>query len=149
MAIRLEKEFLINLPQQDVWNAIQSPEIIAEILPNCKSLESISKNQYTANIEIKIGPVTGKYKSNLSLFDLDPPSGYRFKVSGIGVKGTMSGEGEIKLVESDEGTKFIFIAEGNVSGIIVRVGQRFIEAAGKKLMDQGFNNLKEKIAVPV
>ena len=149
MAIRLEKEYLISLPQQDVWNAIQTPEVIAEILPNCKSLESISENQYTANIEIKVGPVTGKYKSNLSLFDLDPPSGYRFKVSGIGVKGTMSGKGEIKLVESEKGTIFIFIAEGNVSGIIARVGQRFIEAAGKKLMDQGFNNLKEKIAVPV
>jgi carbon monoxide dehydrogenase subunit G len=61
----------------------------------------------------------------------------------------MSGEGEIKLVESEDGTIFIFNAEGNVSGIIARVGQRFIEAAGKKLMDQGFEKLKQKVTVPV
>jgi carbon monoxide dehydrogenase subunit G len=61
----------------------------------------------------------------------------------------MSGEGEIKLVESEDGTIFIFNAEGNVSGIIARFGQRFIEAAGKKLMDQGFEKLKQKVTVPV
>jgi carbon monoxide dehydrogenase subunit G len=149
LAINLKKEYSLDLPRQEVWDAIITPEILAEILPNCKSLEPTGENEFVANIEIKVGPVTGKYKSNLSLFDLDPPSGYRFKVSGIGVKGTMSGEGEIKLVESEDGTIFIFNAEGNVSGIIARFGQRFIEAAGKKLMDQGFEKLKQKVTVPV
>ena len=37
-------------------------------------------------------------------------------------------------------------AEGNVTGIIARVGQRFIESTGKKIMDQGMENFKQKIA---
>jgi carbon monoxide dehydrogenase subunit G len=58
----------------------------------------------------------------------------------------MSGGGDIALTEKDGSTVLSFCAEGNVSGILARVGQRLIEAAGKKLMDQGFNNFQEKMA---
>ena len=70
-------------------------------------------------------------------------------MDGYGVKGAMSGEGEIQLSDHTYGTAFIFLATGHVSGIIARVGQRLIEATGKKLMDQGFENLKQRIIIHV
>lgn len=148
MAIRLKKEYTLELPRHQIWEAIQKPDVIAEILPNCKSLDPAGENEFIANIEIKIGPIKGQFKSNLSLFDHDPPNGYKFNVTGNGVKGAMNGQGEIQLSEITNGTEFTFLAEGNVSGIIARVGQRLIEATGKKLMDQGFNNLKQKLEQP-
>ena len=54
MAIRLEKEYHLDLEQREVWSAIQDPEILSEILPNCKSLEPKGDNQFTANIDVKI-----------------------------------------------------------------------------------------------
>ncbi len=135
------------MPAGDVWEAIQDPEILAEILPNCKSLELTGDNTFLAHIEVKIGPIKGQFKSNLTLFDLNPPNGYKFNVTGNGIKGTMSGQGEIQLAEADKGTSVTFLAEGNVSGIIARVSQRLIEATGKKLLDQGFENLKKRIMV--
>ena len=57
----------------------------------------------------------------------------------------MNGQGEIKLLSNGSGTGFTFIAEGKVTGLIARVGQRLIEAAGKKLMDQGFENFKNRV----
>lgn len=122
--------------------------MFADILPNCKSLDSKGDNNYLANIEVKIGPIKGQFKSNISLFDFNPPNGYKFKVSGDGVKGTMTGQGEIQLASIEEGTAVTFLAEGNVSGIMARVGQRLMEATGKKLLDQGFENLKKRILVP-
>ena len=145
MAIRLEKEYHINLDQGDIWGAINNPEILAEILPNCESLEPISENQFTAHIKVKIGPISSKFKSTLELFDLKEPDGYKFRVQGSGKKGSMNGQGEIKLLSNGSGTGFTFIAEGNVTGLIARVGQRLIEAAGKKLMDQGFENFKNRV----
>jgi len=76
---------------------------------------------------------------------LDPPNGYKFDVNGDGSKGQMRGAGEILLTTQDGRTEFIFIATGSVSGIIARVGQRLIEATGKRLMDQGFENFKKRI----
>ena len=145
MAIRLEKKYILDISQQNVWEAILVPETLAEILPNCKSLDPIGDNNFDANIEIKIGPIKGQFKSKLSLFDLDPPNGYKFDVNGDGSKGQMRGAGEIQLSSQDDGTEFIFTATGSVSGIIARVGQRLIEATGKRLMDQGFENFKKRI----
>ena len=145
MAIRLENEYHIDLDQEDVWKAINNPEILSEILPNCESLEPISEHQFTAHIKVKIGPISSKFKSTLELFDLKEPDGYKFRVQGSGKKGSMNGQGEIKLLSNGSGTGFTFIAEGNVTGLIARVGQRLIEAAGKKLMDQGFENFKNRV----
>ena len=145
MAIRLEKKYILDIPQKNVWEAILDPETLAEILPNCKSLDPIGDHKFDANIEIKIGPIKGQFKSKLSLFDLDPPNGYKFDVNGDGSKGQMRGAGEILLTTQDGRTEFIFIATGSVSGIIARVGQRLIEATGKRLMDQGFENFKKRI----
>ena len=145
LAIKLEKKYTLDIPQQDVWEAILDPDTLAEILPNCKSLDPIGDNNFDANIEIKIGPIKGQFKSKLALFDLDPPNGYKFDVNGDGSKGQMRGAGEILLTTQDGRTEFIFIATGSVSGIIARVGQRLIEATGKRLMDQGFENFKKRI----
>ena len=145
LAIQLEKKYTLDIPQQDVWEAILDPDTLAEILPNCKSLDPIGDHNFDANIEIKIGPIKGQFKSKLSLFDLDPPNGYKFDVNGDGSKGQMRGAGEILLTTQDGRTEFIFIATGSVSGIIARVGQRLIEATGKRLMDQGFENFKKRI----
>ena len=145
MAIRLENEYHIDLDQENVWKAINNPEILSEILPNCESLEPISEHQFIAHIKVKIGPISSKFKSTLELFDLKEPDGYKFRVQGSGKKGSMNGQGEIKLLSNGSGTGFTFIAEGNVTGLIARVGQRLIEAAGKKLMDQGFENFKNRV----
>ena len=145
MAINLKKEYSLDLPQQEVWDAIITHEILAEILPNCDSLKPISIHQFTANIYIKIGPISSKFQSTLEMFDLKEPDGYKFRVQGNGKKGSMNGQGEIKLFSNGSGTGFTFIAEGNINGIIARVGQRLIEAAGKKLMDQGFENFKNRV----
>ena len=145
MALCLEKEYHIDLDQEEVWDAINDPEILAKILPNCESLEPISEHQFTAHINVKIGPISSKFESTLEMFDLKEPDGYKFRVQGNGKKGSMNGQGEIKLFPNGSGTGFTFIAEGNITGIIARVGQRLIEATGKRLMDQGFENFKNRV----
>ena len=145
MALCLEKEYHIDLDQEEVWGAINDPQILAEILPNCESLEPISEHQFTAHINVKIGPISSKFESTLEMFDLKEPDGYKFRVQGNGKKGSMNGQGEIKLFPNGSGTGFTFIAKGNITGIIARVGQRLIEATGKRLMDQGFENFKNRV----
>lgn len=144
--MKLERKYSIDLPIDLVWDSILNPDLLVEILPGCKSLNALSNNHYKAEIEIKVGPVKGAFSSELMISDIRPLAGYHFEVSGVGTKGHMSGNGDITLTEKDGLTVLSFSAEGNVGGILARVGQRLIEAAGKKLMDQGFANFQEKMA---
>lgn len=145
-ALRLEKTYSIAHPKSVVWQSILDPDLLAEILPGCKSLKPLGSDQYVAEIEIKIGPVKGRYDSELQILDKIPMEGYSFNVSGIGSKGHMAGDGTVRLTEEDGATVLSFSAKGNVGGLLARVGQRLIEAAGKKLMDQGFANFEKKLA---
>ena len=143
--MRLEREYHIEQPLNLVWDSILDPDLLAEILPGCKSLNSISDTKFEAEVEIKIGPVKSAFNSQLEISNVRPNEGYHFEMSGIGKKGHMSGRGNISLEEKDGSTVLSFCAEGNVSGILARVGQRLMEASGKKLMDQGFTNFKNKL----
>ena len=102
--MKLERKYSIDLPIDLVWDFIQNPDLLASILPGCKSLTILSDNHYKAEIEIKVGPVKGAYTSELTLSDIRPLSGYHFEVSGIGMKGHMSGGGDIALSEKDGST---------------------------------------------
>ena len=147
--MRLEREYHIDQPLDLVWDSILDPDLLAEILPGCKSLNSISDTKFEAEVEIKVGPVKGAFNSQLEISDIRPNESYHFEMSGIGKKGHMSGNGDIRLEEKDGATVLSFCAEGNVSGILARVGQRLMEASGKKLMDQGFTNFKNKLTEKV
>jgi hypothetical protein len=144
--LRLEREYHIDQPLNLVWDSILDPDLLAEILPGCKSLTSLSETKFDAEVEINIGPVKGAFSSQLQISDIRPNEGYHFEMSGIGTKGHMSGSGDISLEEKDGSTVLSFCAEGNVSGILARVGHRLIEAVGKKIIDQGFANFQTKLA---
>jgi len=144
--LKLEKTYSIAHPRSVVWQSILDPELLAEILPGCKSLTPLAEDRYTADIQIKIGLISGSYSSELAITDKMPPESYNFSISGNGVKGHMSGKGRIELRGENGSTLLAFLAEGNVGGILARVGQRLVLAAGKKLMDQGFANFEEKLS---
>ena len=57
LAIQLKKKYTLDIPQQDVWVAILDPDTLAEILPNCKSLDPIGDHNFDANIEIQVGSI--------------------------------------------------------------------------------------------
>ena len=114
--MRLEREYHIEQPLNLVWDSILDPDLLAEILPGCKSLNSISDTKFEAEVEIKIGPVKSAFNSQLEISNVRPNEGYHFEMSGIGKKGHMSGNGDIRLEEKDGATVLSFCAEGNVSG---------------------------------
>ena len=100
--MRLEREYHIEQPLNLVWDSILDPDLLAEILPGCKSLNSISDTKFEAEVEIKIGPVKSAFNSQLEISNVRPNEGYHFEMSGIGKKGHMSGSGDISLEEKEE-----------------------------------------------
>ncbi len=143
--MKLEREYRIPSTQKTVWESMLDSELLAQILPGCKSLIPTGKDEYVAETEIKVGPVKGRFTSKLKISDKNPPNSYRFHVSGIGSKGHIEGRGEIRLREEDSKTVLSFFAEGNITGIIARIGSRLIEATGKKLLDDGIKKFKTKL----
>lgn len=139
--VKIRREYSLNYAPETVWEALLDPEVLQRILPGVQSITPLEADRYQARIAIRIGPVTGTYNGEFEIFDKIPPHAYRFRMNGEGTKGTLRGEGRVNLEENGAATRLKLDTESHLSGILARIGQRLIEASGKKLIDAGMANL--------
>ncbi|WP_144436227.1 SRPBCC family protein, partial [Roseibium album] len=64
---------LIPASREEVWRALNDPEVLKACIPGCESLEKTSETEMNAAVTTKIGPVKAKFKGAVTLEDLNPP----------------------------------------------------------------------------
>src|SRR3954452_22415254 len=91
-------------PIASVWDALMDPVILAKALPGGDALERVDENDYKAAMNVRVGPVQGRFESKVTLTDVIDHQSYRMKVSGSGAPGFLNGEGRLAFSENPEGT---------------------------------------------
>jgi uncharacterized protein len=128
-----------------VWKALTDPVVIAACLPGCDRLEPLGEDKYSAAMTLAVAAVTGNYTGTVSMLDKNPPRSYRLVVEGSGKPGFVNGEATIELIAEGAGTTVRVTGQGNVGGVIARVGQRLLGSVSKMMMDRFFACLQGKI----
>jgi len=143
--MKLNGENIIQAPRMQVWEALNSADVLKETIPGAQSVEQTSADEFEATVEIKIGPVKAKFKGKINLSDIDPPNGYKITGQGSGgTAGFAKGSAVVNLTDSDTNTtKLVYDVDAQVGGKLAQVGQRLIQSASKTLADQFFNNLED------
>lgn len=142
--MKLTGENIIQAPRMQVWEALNSSDVLKETIPGAQSVEQTSADEFEATVEIKIGPVKAKFKGKINLSDIDPPNGYKITGQGSGgAAGFAKGSAVVNLIDGDANTtKLVYDVDAQVGGKLAQVGQRLIQSASKTLADQFFNNLE-------
>ncbi len=129
---------MLDFPQSEVWAAFMDPEFVAQIIPGCDSLvPGEGEDEFTANLKIRIGPISGKFKAELQQTDKIPPESFRMQIKARGPVGFITGDGTVALVPAASGTAMHYAGEVNVGGRIASVGQRLIESSAKSMINKG------------
>jgi len=133
-------------PPATVWNLLIDPEVVGTCLPGCERLEAIGEDRYRAELMLAVASVSGQYSGTVAILDKRPPHSYRLVVEGSGKPGFVKGEVVIELVgQPDETTTVHVKGEGQVGGLIARVGQRLLGSVSKMMMDRFFACLQQKV----
>ena len=142
--MKLTGENIIQAPRLQVWEALNSADVLKETIPGAQTVEQTSADEFEATVEIKIGPVKAKFKGKINLLDIDPPNGYKITGQGSGgTAGFAKGSAIVNLSDGDANTtKLVYDVDAQVGGKLAQVGQRLIQSASKTLADQFFNNLE-------
>ena len=143
--MKLEGFYQINLKKQKVWEALNKPEILKKSIPGCEDFIKQSDTEFSATATNKIGPFNATFTGIIELKDINAPNSYKISGSGNSPVGFASGEAEVKLEDSNGGTKLIYIVEANVGGKIAQVGSRLIDMTAKKMADIFFGNFSQLI----
>ncbi len=147
--MELDGEYHIAADREQVWRALNDPEILRRAVPGCEALEKISDTEFSARVVLKIGPMKAKFQGKVTLSDLDPPNGYSINGEGQGgVAGFAKGGARVLLTEDGDGTCLRYEATATVGGKLAQLGQRMIAATSRKLAAEFFTSLGEAMAAP-
>jgi len=140
--VELNGSYTFDAPRQVIWDALMDPEVLAKILPGVEKLDKVSDTEFAGVMNVRVGPVQGRFKGTVTLSDLREPEHFFMDVNGRGASGFIKGSGNATLVETEDGkTLLTYDGSGDVGGKIASVGQRLVETTGKSIVRQGLESL--------
>ena len=148
--MKIDGEYLFNGPREELWKILQDPEVLATALPGTKSLEKVGENQYTGEMNVRVGPVSGLFSGRLEISNEVPPSNLTLTVDGRGSPGFINGSGDVILKDQDDGTTLMkYDGELQIGGKLASVGQRLLDTASKSTIHQGLESLDKALQARV
>ena len=140
-------EYRIAASKEEVWKALNDPEILKASIKGAESVEKISDTEFAATVTLKVGPVKARFKGKVTLSDMDPPNGYSINGEGQGgPAGFAKGGAKVSLRDDAGVTVLSYTATANVGGKLAQIGSRLIDATARKVADDFFATFAETVA---
>lgn len=144
----LTGEYTIPASRQDVWTALNDPEVLMLCIPRCEAMEKVSDTEFTAIVTMKVGAVKARLKGNVVLSDIDAPNSYTITGEGRGsVAGFAKGGAKVALTDAEGGgTVLRYEATAELGGKLAAVGSRVIQGIAKKTADDFFGQFVARLS---
>lgn len=133
-----EGEAQVDVPPADVWKLLLDPKTLEAIIPGAHGVEKVSDTYFRADVTLGVGPVTGRYKADIELTDLDEPRAVTLKGIVTGALGDARGTGRITLTPRGAGTTVTYTYEAEIGGKVASIGGRLLDGAAKFVIRQFF-----------
>jgi carbon monoxide dehydrogenase subunit G len=146
--VKVAGSYVLPGTPEQVWALLNDPERLAKCLPGCERLEPDGPDRYKTAIKFALAAISGKYAGSLEFAEKNPPRSLRLRLAGKGVPGFMKGEGRLELVEKHGQTELRYSGEAQVGGMIAAVGQRMIDVAARKVVQQFFESVAAQLKAP-
>ena len=135
-------------PEQ-VWQALNDPEILRLCIPGCEEVRQISAQEMHARLLLKMGPVRANFVGKVLMTDVRAPHGYTLNFEGSGGSaGFARGSSVITLTPTADGTQLDYTAQASVAGKLGQIGGRLMDASARQLADRFFAAFKAQLTEP-
>lgn len=130
---------VFNAPRDQVWAALNDPEVLVRTIPGCHQLEQTGPDAYRATVYAGVASIKGTYAGEVRLTDQVEPESMMLRAAGSGSPGTVNADVQVTLTEVDGGsTRLDYDADAVVGGMIGGVGQRMLTSVAKRTAGEFF-----------
>jgi uncharacterized protein len=143
MKVNGEHEFRAS--REQVWDALQDPEILAATLPGARRLEPTGPDEYAITVDVGVGSVKGTYEGKFALTEKVEREACTVRASASGRPGSVTTEARMRLTGDGQGSHMTYEADATVTGPLAGVGQRLMGAAARRTTDQFLAALDERL----
>ena len=144
--MKVQGTYTFEAPLEVVWQALFDPEVLAKTLPGCEKLER-EGNQFRGDINVKMGPVQGKFQGKVDITDVKELESYTMIVDGRGPAGFGKATAQLLVLAEAGGntTRLDYDSDVQVGGRIASVGQRLLDASSRAIVKQSLEGLHAQI----
>jgi len=143
--VKVAGEYTFDASPQEVWDGLMNPDVLAATMPGCERLELVGQDQYEGELNIKVGPVQGKFKGRIEVENIDAPSSYDMKVDGQGAQGFVRATAHVTIAAAEGRTRMTYEGDAQVGGRIASVGQRLMDSSAKAIIKQSLEGLNARL----
>jgi len=141
--MELSDEIEIPGKRDDVFAKLIDPEILKECIPGCEELSLTAKNEYSAKVLLKIGPIKARFSGSVTLDTTNAPESLTLSGAGEGgIAGFAKGGAEVELIDEGEITTLKYQAKAETGGKIAQLGSRLITSTARKLAKAFFQSFE-------
>ena len=147
--MKLNNEFTVDVPVDDVWNVLLDLERITPCLPGASLTEETGEREYDGAMKVKLGPVTQQYRGTVKIQEADE-SAHRavLRADGKDARGQGTASATIVSTLHDEGdgtTKVSVETDMQITGRAAQFGQGIQQQVSEKLLGRFADCLEEEI----
>lgn len=139
--MNVEGKILVDASVNEVWEALNNPNVLKAATPGCKSMEEVETNHYRADIVLGIAAVRGEYQADIHTLEKEAPEKYRLIMNADSPAGFIEGDAIVRLEEVDTKTNIMYEGTAKVGGLIAGVGQRVLSGISKKIVKDFFKKI--------
>jgi hypothetical protein len=144
--MELSDEIIINAPKEQVYAALNDPEILKQCIPGCEELIKHSDTELKAKVVLKVGPVKARFSGDVQLDTAGAPDAFSLTGQGNGgAAGHAKGGADVTLT-ADGGTTILrYEAKADIGGKLAQLGSRLIQGTAKKLAAKFFKSFADVV----
>lgn len=147
--MEMQGERRIAASREDVWLALNDPEVLKSCIPGCDEMVKTSGTTFEASVLQKVGPVKARFNGVVELTDI--VRGERYTLNGEGkggAAGFAKGLAHVQLNDDGHGTLLTYDVEAKVGGKLAQLGNRLIAGFARKMADDFFARFQLAVEGP-
>lgn len=145
--MELQDEIRISAPRDQVYAALNDPDILKQCIPGCEELIKHSDTELEAKVVLRVGPVKAKFSGNVVLDASQAPGKFSMQGEGNGgIAGFAKGGADVELIEDGNETILKYVAKADIGGKLAQLGGRLITSTSRKLAGKFFENFAKVLS---
>ncbi|SMX27941.1 Carbon monoxide dehydrogenase subunit G (CoxG) [Pelagimonas phthalicica] len=142
--MELSDEITIAAPLEQVYAALNDPEVLQKCIPGCEELIKHSDTDLEAKVVLKVGPVKARFGGTVELDTSGAPNAFSLTGQGNGgAAGHAKGGADVTLTADGDTTILRYDAKADIGGKIAQLGSRLIQSTAKKLAAKFFKSFAD------
>ena len=144
--MKISGSFKLNGKKEQVWKALNDPNILKKCIPGCESFDKESDTVFKVAATNQIGPMNATFTGTVTLSNIQENQSYIISGEGQSSVGFANGSANVKLTEENGLTTLLYEVDVNVGGKIAQLGSRLINGVAKKMSDYFFGRFADLVA---